>query len=219
MSKNEKVGALLQAMPLDSIFTSVLSAVSNSQSQLAATTTSFINDTCLTKEVQYATDGVTPLKDGDGKVITKANVTNVDFSYSDGDGTKILSVPLMSVVNVPALSISEVDINFSVEINAMEANSSSNSSVNTSEAATKFNADASYGFGAFKMKVHVEGEYKTSCTVKNKSNSSDSLSTKACLDVRIKAVDKQPEGLKTILRILNDTIQSKAIKSDDTQPV
>jgi hypothetical protein len=218
MPVNEKVGSLMQQMPLESIFMSVLSTVANSDRQLAATTTDFLTNTCLTHEVQYGSDGKPLIDDNTNAPITKSHITTVDFNYSNGDNVEILTVPLASIINIPSLSISEVDIGFTVEINAMETNSTSSSTVKTSEMGAKFNADARYGFGAFRMNVHVEGDYRTSCTIKNKSSASDSLSTKACLDIHVKAINKQPEGLKTILNILNNTIQAKVIKSSNVSP-
>jgi hypothetical protein len=166
-----------------------LSAACDAQVHLAQATANFI------KEVGMEEDEA-----------TKAlKARTVDFSFTrpvqneqTGSVTQEkvdLSVPLLAIVNNPALGIKEVDINFTMEVKESTKDSKESS------AQASIDAKAKYGFGLFSASVSVHG------SVSSKSTHTRATDNSAKYDVSVKARDDgMPEGLSRVLDILQSAI-------------
>ena len=117
-----------------------------------------------------------------------------------------MNVPLLSLVNVPALTIDTVSVKFVVEVDAMSTTSSATSS--EVDSSWDIKAHASYGFGAFKAGINVD--YNTSTKLTNTTHANDSLNTRATYTIDIEAKNQPPVGLLKMLDILSSKINSKS---------
>ncbi|AZA81565.1 hypothetical protein C1637_03055 [Chryseobacterium lactis] len=127
----------------------------------------------------------------------------VDFVYKktvpnpvQGNETPVqsqvtLSVPLLSMLTIPALRIDEMTIDFNAKLNSVE----------TQNISTEFQGSASLSAKFWKVKFNASASYK-------KTNSSTSTTEKTyTLGVHVKAVnDELPAGLARIMDMLEDAI-------------
>lgn len=184
-----------KGLPMADLIGSPLQAACDAQLKLAAATANFIQTVGFTPNAD-------PTKPSDIRV--------VNFSFDrqilkpDADPTKPpvngtervdMKVPLLAVVNIPALAITKVDVTFDMEVK------SSSMSKDSEDKSGKFSADASVGWGVFSLKVHVEGSVATH---KENTRSSDNS---AKYHVEVHAEDRgMPEGLARVLDIMTRAI-------------
>jgi hypothetical protein len=117
-----------------------------------------------------------------------------------------LEVPLLAIVKVPNLSITNVDISFDMEVK------SSFSSKESTDASASLEAEMSFGWGMFKGSVKVHGSVATH---KENTRTSDNS---AKYHVLVHAEDKgMPEGLARVLDILQTSCAPRTIGA--AQPV
>ena len=125
-------------------------------------------------------------------------VRTVDFSFqrpsTAGDGKGIgmekvnLSVPLLSIVKIPALSVDDVNVTFDMEVKSSVSSESS--------ADEKVEAEAKAGF--FGASVSIKGSVSAHQSNTRKSDNS------AKYHVEVHAKDSgMPEGLAKVLDILS----------------
>jgi hypothetical protein len=196
---NGQVGGILQSLPLEYLFTAPLMSATAAQIELAKTTMNFI-------------DGVGMDESG--------NVKNVSLGYTETDASgneivKIITVPLITMVNIPSLAVEKVGIDLVVEVDAMTSvqgrtETQKNSSFN-------IDAGASYKVGGFA--AHVNIGYQTSAKLSSTTSNNDSLNTNAKYSVHIDAENKQPVGLVKLLDILNTKINTNATPTNATPRV
>lgn len=131
----------------------------------------------------------------------------VDFVYKktvpstvQGNETPVqsqvtLSVPLLSMLTIPALRIDEMTIDFNAKLNSVE----------TQNISSEFQGSASLSAKFWKVKFNASASYK-------KTNSSTSTTEKTyTLGVHVKAVnDELPAGLSRIMDMLEDAIVATA---------
>ncbi|MCF8204432.1 MAG: DUF2589 domain-containing protein [Methylotenera sp.] len=117
-----------------------------------------------------------------------------------------LSVPLLSIVKVPNLSITTVDITFDMEVKSSFTAKEADSKSGTLE------ASASVGFGPFSASVKVSGSISSH---KENTRASDNS---AKYHVEVKAVDGgMPEGLARVMDILQTAVAPRKVSAP--QPV
>jgi hypothetical protein len=174
-------------LPMDQLIGGPLKAACSAQTLLAKASSDFIQDVGL---------------DNDGK----GNMTarTVDFSFTKpvqaADGTFSnqqvdLEVPLLAIINTPALSVKEAEVRFTMEVK------SSTSSKQTSDSKADLTAHAKYNAGLFSCDVTIHG------SVANHSENSRKSDNSAKYDVKVIARDDgPPEGLMKVLDMLNDAI-------------
>ncbi len=174
-------------LPMDQLIGGPLKAACSAQTLLAKASSDFIKDVGLQDM-------------GGGKL----GARTVDFSFTKpvqgADGTvtnqKVdLEVPLLAIINTPALSVKEAKVRFTMEVK------SSTSSKTTSDSKADLTAKAKYNAGLFSCEVTVHG------SVANHSENSRSSDNSAKYDVEVVARDDgPPEGLMKVLDMLNDAI-------------
>lgn len=184
------IPAELRALPLDHIVGAPLVAAIKAQALAANTTVAFIREVGLNKT------------NGDYEAVY------VDFKFDriveeekvqDGNKIKVvrvvpskLTVPLLTIVPIPYIRISDMTIDFEYQIRDVETKATSQEA----NIATKAE------IGGWFWKVEVKGSYTYKSTTRR---STDRRST---LKVTVNAVqDEIPEGLSRVLDILNEAIK------------
>lgn len=113
-----------------------------------------------------------------------------------------IAVPLLSIVKVPSLSITTVDVNFDMEVK------SSFASKESQDMSASASLDASVNWGIFSAKVHIQGSVSTH---KENTRSSDNA---AKYHVAVHAEDKgMPEGLARVLDILQSAAAPRKVSA------
>ena len=156
-------------LPIENLIAAPLLAACEGQKALSQSSTQFITEVGMDKD---------------------GNTKSVAFKYEDGSEKVVMDVPLLAIINVPSLSVSEVNVNFDMEVSTQSASKSS-----TDSSAT---ASASVGFGCWK--ASFEGK------VSHHSENSRSSDTSAKYTISVKAIDEKPEGLKRVFDMLNNSI-------------
>jgi len=182
-------------LPMKDLIGGPLQAACDAQTLLANASANFIKDIGL----EAGTDGSYAAR-------------TVDFGFTrpkqlpDGSVTQEkvdLEVPLLAIINTPALSVKEAEVNFTMSV------SSSTSSEQTSDSEASLDATAKMNYGIFSMKVHVHGSVSSHSSNTRKSDNS------AKYDVRVLARDDgPPEGLMKVLDMLNSAIAPTAVSGD-----
>ena len=140
--------------------------------------------------------------------IRKVRTANFSFSRStDSDSPDKLksenvemNIPLLAIVNIPALSIDKVSITFD-----MEVKSSVSSQTKTDKSASA-DANAALKIGPFRMNVQIKGS--VACHESNTRSSDNS----AKYHVEVQASQqKTPEGLMRMLDILSSAVSPSAV--------
>jgi hypothetical protein len=200
------MSAQFKGLPMADLIGGPLSAACDAQVKLASATADFIRvigfmppaTKGATQETRTASfrfkRPVEGIVDQDGKVgpIREEEVE--------------LVVPLLALVNVPALSITTVNVTFDMEVK------SSFSAHESSDMSAQASLDASVGWGVFSAKVHIQGSVSTH---KDQTRSSDNS---AKYHVEVRAEDKgMPEGLSRVLDILQTAVAPRQI--GDAKPV
>jgi len=201
MADTPMIADQFKGLPMGDLIGGPLMAACNAQVQLAQATANFIQ-----------TVGFLPQADG---ATTPQQIRQVAFQFNrpagdtpGADGTiptetVSLNVPLLAVVKIPALSITNVDITFNMEVK----NSTSDSSSSSKEA--KGSVDASVGWGPFSAKISISGSVSSSSKSERSSDSS------AKYNVSVKAQDTgMPEGLARVLDIMNQAIAPSKISAN-----
>lgn len=187
----EKLGNEFSGLPMGELIGAPLTAACDAQVRLAMATADFIN------LVGFNKDG---------------SVRNVDFSFfrparptaqqagapvsQDALVEKVqLSVPFLSIVNIPALKVKSVDITFDMEVKSSE------SSTESSKKDLGFEAEGKGTVGPFSLSVKVNGSVSTAQENTRKTDKS------AKYHVEVHALDEgMPEGLSRVLDILQSAI-------------
>lgn len=111
-----------------------------------------------------------------------------------------LEIPLLAIVNVPALSVKSLNVTFDMEVK------SSQSTHEESDMKAEADLTAKVGFGPFSAKVHIHG------SVASHKESTRSSDQSAKYHVELEARDDgMPEGLARVMDILQTSIAPKTI--------
>lgn len=189
-----------RGLPMADLIGAPLMAACDAQVKLANATADFIKIV-----------GFLPPKDGDdSKKFNDVRTARFQFDrpsgpIPEGGGeapteTVALEVPLLALVKVPSLGITQVDITFDMEVKNSEKQSSS------SDTGGKFAGDAKLDWGLFSVKVHVEG------SVSSHQDHTRSSDQSAKYHVELQARDTgMPEGLSRVLDIVQSSIAPRYI--------
>ena len=181
-----------KGLPIEDLVATPLIAAARAQGKLAGVTQDFIESVGM--------------EDSNG---TKKART-VDFSFkrpvNHGDGSisqeeAQLSVPMLSIVNVPNLSITKTSVDFNMEVKQ--------SKVETKQKEASATVQASYKAWYSPVKASFSGSVSSKDTSTRKSDNS------AKYAISVQAEDKgAPEGLMKVLDMLNASIQPTSIQSN-----
>ena len=181
----------LSSMPFDRMIGGPLSACIDAQEQAAVSSVNFIDRV-----------GFDPQNPG--------HVINVDFKYRRDGEDVVLSVPLLTIVPIPFISIDTVNISFRAALK----------SINTEDA---IDADRESSYDSTNSKYLGIGSYLTSAQIQRTvmrgsvSTKKDSVATQhsaysieANIDINVIArQESMPGGLAKVLEMLNQAISVK----------
>ncbi|RLI78099.1 hypothetical protein DRP05_08350 [Archaeoglobales archaeon] len=184
------IPAELSALPLESLIGKPLEAAVKAQAYAAITTARFIQEVGL---------------DDNG------NVKNVTFKYnrrvmdpdkgSLRDEAETLEAPLLTIVPVPFIRIKDMTIHFNFTIKTTAYDQSQH------DFSASLTAKAGWGWGS----VNVNASYGF------KKESRSQVDRSAELDIVVNATqDEMPEGLRTVLNILKESISPPAASGGST---
>lgn len=166
-------------LPLSDLISIPLSSCGEAQKNLSQTTIDFI------KELGFMEDGKT-LKTIDFRYVFKPDTTdpNADVQMEE----RIISFPLLVILKIPSLKITQTQIEFLSEV----------SEVVVTESAPQQSINA---VGAPVKKVSIFGKVSSNQKTKRTTNTSSTYS------IKVTAVDDgMPEGLSRILDLFVDTM-------------
>lgn len=119
--------------------------------------------------------------DADGNLIT------VPFTYTKDSQTRTLSVPLITLVQVPSINIDKVEVNFKTKIHEIER----------TEFSASLQLDLKYKSPCFKASLSAQAKYATGTEVQREFS----------LDLTVLASQQdQPKGLAKILEVYEKMI-------------
>lgn len=175
------IGQIISSIPYDQAFGSPLAAAIDAQTKAAKSSLDFILAVGFSKQ-----------KDKDGNEYQKTNYAEFQFEEKDESGTKrvrSLRVPLILLIKIPQLEISEGEISFDLEISQ---NATMKDHVQAGgELETKI------GWGPFSLSLKAKASYD-----KEQTRSTD---TRAKQHVLMKVKQAQPpEALNVMLEIMKN---------------
>ena len=185
-----------RGLPIEELIAGPLIAAAQAQGKLAGVTTDFIQNVGMEQ-------------DGD-----KMKTRSVDFTYQRPvvDQTGVvsqqkasISVPLLSVINVPNLSVKKAKVEFNMEVKS--------STMDTSEKNASATVKASYKAWYSPVRASFSG------SVSSKDTSTRSTDNSAKYHVSVEAEDNgMPEGLMKVLDMLNNSIEAVPVNDEPVQP-
>ena len=178
------ISSQFKGLPMGDLIGAPLIAACDAQGQLAKQTSDFINAVGVDKDKKIKT---------------------VDFGYSTtetksdgsvGDVTKTISVPQLSMVNIPNLKIKKVDVNFEMEVKQQtESKDTSEKKLDTKIKTKSWWSPVS---------AEITG------SISSKSENTRKSDTSAKYTVSVHAEDDgMPEGLSRILTMFSNLITEK----------
>lgn len=186
-----------KGLPMEDLIGAPLIAAANAQGKLAVQTSEFINDVGINQQTgELNTVGFSykkTEKDEEGKEVT-----------SD----KTITVPTLSIMNIPSLKVKKVNIDFEMEVKQQTETKSS------IEAKTEFSVKYSSTFSP--VTASVTG------SVAGKRENTRKTDNSAKYSVQVEATDDgMPEGLSRVLTMLSNIIVEKDGKDgkDDTEEI
>ena len=212
-----KIADQFKGLPMESLIGEPLMAAAKAQGQLANTTEKFIDDIGLedagggklkARTVDFGYDvpvqrevpasvyaGSGPLSQTSGAVYAGTGVAPTTGTFVvHGIEKRNLQVPLLAIVNTPALSVKNVTIDFDMTVKT--------STASTSELDTSTKLDVSYSAWWSPVKANL------SASVSSKSTNTRKTDNSARYTVHVEARDDgAPEGLMKVLDILGNTIE------------
>lgn len=209
------IGAELQALPLEYMLSSPLTAVIKAQALAAQTTIDFIEKVGLEEDpntgelsvraAQFSYDQPVPDPSNPGAVISQPAT---------------LTVPLLTLAPIPFIRISDLNVSFEFKIRDVSSNQSKAEITGKTGFESTTTATGKTGFGG--GLIGFLGGASASGSLEQKTNVTASVSAtyqssnrqmtdrSATFKMTMNAVqDALPEGLSRVLTILNDSINSQ----------
>jgi hypothetical protein len=210
------IGAELQALPLEYMLGTPLTAAIKAQALAAVTTVDFIEKVGLEEDAQ-----------GDLKMRTAEFTFSQPVPDPANPGAMIfqeakLTVPILSLAPVPFIRISDLNVSFEFKIRDITSAASKfeitgkTGFENNTNVETKIGAGGGIlGFlGGPKVNTSVESKTTVTASVSSTYQSTNRQTTdrSATFKMTMNAVqDAIPEGLNRVLTIFNDAIQSEKV--------
>lgn len=190
----------LKDLPLESLISAPLNAVIAAQANAAMSTAAFIERLGFKAKESDALDLSMLFDDGDSNY----EVRNANITFEKKVGTETeevkLSVPYITLFNIPSIEIEEMTWDFNVKLKRAEVFSTSLSISNE----TKVNANTSFNLGGGFLPIKIGSSLKVESTTKTDFNTKFGLSKEAEYNLKISVKATQaapPKGLEKLLSI------------------
>lgn len=183
----------LSAIPFGSIIGGPLKACIEAQAMAAQTSWNFIQEVGLNTN----------------KETGEKSAVNVTFQFQKDGRMAQLNVPLLTIVPIPYIAITDIDIAFKANISASSSSVSETSSSQSVDAGGE--AKGSIGYGPFKLEASMKANYSSKKDSKATQNSQ--YSVEYTMDVAVKAgQDSMPAGMAKVLEILSNSLSVESPK-------
>ena len=131
----------------------------------------------------------------DGNNTNPRKVQNVTFTVQKGDQNVRLEAPLLSMVNVPYIRVQQAAINFDIKIHS--------TIIDNTDSGNSKAVEAGGGGNIFTWKASVDTQVSYTSTKDHHST----LEKTGEVHINVIAVqDDMPEGLRSLIGILNDSL-------------
>ena len=174
------IGQIISSIPYDQAFGAPLQAAIEAQTHAAKSALDFILAVGFTTE-----------RDAEGREIRKTNYAEFQFERSSGNAIEkqSLRVPLILLVNIPQLEITEGEVSFDLEI--------SQNATMKDKVAAEGELEGKVGWGPFSVSLKAKASYD-----KERTRSTD---TRAKQHVLMKVGQaKPPEALSVLMDIMRE---------------
>ncbi|MFA6760127.1 MAG: DUF2589 domain-containing protein [Sulfuricurvum sp.] len=177
-------------LPMESLIGAPLLAACDAQLKLAHSTVTFINT------VGFDVEDNKKVRNMEFKYMKKTPKYNDNGDLIGHEDTEmVIQTPLLSIVKIPTLSITDLNITFDMEVKTSEETKT----VDKKEGSLE--AEASYGLFVFKTKAKIKG------SISSHKESTRSTDTSAKYHVELQAKDTgMPEGLARVMDIMHNAI-------------
>jgi len=201
---------VMQSMDLNLMLGTPFTAAQQAQAKMTQTTIEFL------QTFAFETDATTGLRTNELRSFTMSSYYDEDLSGGEiVQKRREITIPLIAMLNVPALQIQKITVDLTVKISSQTKTSSKN------ESSFGFSASAggSYGYNALFSSGSASFSVSTSVSGSNSSENSTDASSSAKYDVHIEAENKPPPGLAMLLDFCTkgDTSYNRE-KYGDTPP-
>ncbi len=129
-------------------------------------------------------------------------------------GSRALTLPLISLLNIPALSITEVNVDFIIEIKTQQ---SSETDIALDKQEQQIQTDMGWSGNWFRSGWWASSRVVSTASVSQKQKVTDETSTACTYQVHMSAIDTQPVGMKMLLDFLTantDNVASSQLADD-----
>jgi hypothetical protein len=146
-----------------------------------------------------------------GTSVPATDITSIDLSgqtvYVDkagriivGQTQRSITLPFISILNVPSLVITEVDVDFIIKIDTLDKLESVDTNYNQfSLGATSTYVDRRDGRDFWKNQFQTGYRYNSFAAMSNIATRKSETTTESTYDVKMKARSKEPFGLKLLM--------------------
>ncbi len=139
------------------------------------------------------------------------SAVNATFTYQrDGELVQLI-VPILTIVPIPAIVVTDIEIAFKANINASASQSTQESE--TTDIGGQLSGGARVGWGPFSVNTNFKANY--SSKKDSKATQDSQYSVEYTQDVIVKAAQAgMPAGLSTVLNILSNSANTAPLDGD-----
>lgn len=189
------VSSVIESLDMYKLFSTPFIAAQDAQISIASSTIQFLQSFAFEKDASGNNTGV---------LRTFSINTYVDDPIDSSNGVivqkqKQLTLPLLTLLNVPALQITKVNVDLTLKIET-QTSSQSQSSLDFTAGAS---AQASASYNVLFSKGSASASVDTRVTSSSSNKESTDSTSSAKYDVHMEAENKTPVGLALILDFCN----------------
>ncbi|MDE1714218.1 DUF2589 domain-containing protein (plasmid) [Chromobacterium amazonense] len=206
----QSVAQQFSGLPMKALIGGPLQAAVQAQHDLARTQTQILLDTSFSR-----------VTDDNGNLTSYRPLTAaIELSTGQsGNGRASsalkLNLPVLTLLQLPALAIQSVDIAFDMEVKSSFERETDNQAASQQEGNATWDAKAGWG-GA---EVELKGTVSRSSSQTRQDKQDSSQSNNAHYHVEIKAMQQaMPEGIKLLLQVLGKNIEAQPIAPPPLSP-
>ena len=200
-------------LPMDSLIGGPLMAAANAQQSLAMTQTQYILNTGFAQNTDKTTGKVTytpitaTIAMGQTQPVVSTDATGKTTVQAANSSLNI-DFPIITMIPIPTLSVSTVDITFDMEVKSSYSHDTSSESTSKTHEEGSFDAKASWGC----FSVEVKGSVSHDSSQSNSDKQSFQKSNSARYHVEVTAQQQPiPDGIKMLLQMFANNMEMKPI--------
>ena len=180
----------LERLDFGQVLGGPLTAAVNAEAQAAMVTYEYINAIAFTQ----SSGG-----NGGGQNASTGELRTAQFGYTKDGVAESVTVPLISMLPIPYLRVSQLSVDLNVKLHSVE----------THDTSKTFQSDTTLDPGGF-LAMFSPVKFHCEITDKNVASGSTQVDRQYTLNVKMLAVqDAAPGGMAKVLQIFEDAIQAQ----------